>query len=272
MNGSAWIALAALAVTSASAAETRQEKGKRVVMEALQALGGDAYLHMQDRIEFGRAYSFYREQLSGLSIAKIYTRYLAPAPGALGVRERDSFGKVDARSAELKESSAMLFTEEGAWEITYRGARPLEDKRTENYKDSMLRNILYILRQRLKEPGLTFYSQGSDFWENRPVEIVDITDAANNTVTVSFDFSTKLPVRQVFRRRNTEYKDFDTEVTIFAKYRDVGGGVKWPCTVERERNGEKVFSMYADSVEINKNLTDNLFTLPGNVKLLPKAK
>jgi hypothetical protein len=30
--------------------------------------------------------------------------------------------------------------------------------------------------------------------------------------------------------------------------------------------------MYADSVEINKNLTDNLFTLPGNVKLLPKAK
>ena len=45
-------------------------------------------------------------------------------------------------------------------------------------------------------------------------------------------------------RRNTEYKDFDTEVTVFAKYRDVGGGVKWPFDVRRDRNGEKIFEMY----------------------------
>jgi hypothetical protein len=30
--------------------------------------------------------------------------------------------------------------------------------------------------------------------------------------------------------------------------------------------------MYSDSVEINKNLKDNLFSLAGNVKVLPKAK
>ena len=52
------------------------------------------------------------------------------------------------------------------------------------------------------------------------MEIVDITDADNLTVTVQFDQLTKLPVRQTFRRRNEEYKDFDTEVTIFAKYRE----------------------------------------------------
>src|ERR1044072_4900771 len=102
--------------------------------------------------------------------------------------------------------------------------------------------------------------------------MVEITDAENAMVLVYFDAFSKLPVRQVFRRRNPEYKDFDTEVTIFAKYRDVGDGVKWPCTIERERNGEKVFQMYSDSVQVNKNLTDNLFTLPGNIKVLPKAK
>lgn len=272
VNCKVFLLIAGLVLSAATAAETRQERGKRAVDESLRALGGDAYLRMEDRIEMGRAYSFYREQLSGLSVAKIYTRYLTPSPGKLAVRERDSFGKVDARSAELKESSAVLFAEDGAWEITFRGARPLEDKRYANYQDSTLRNILYILRQRLKEPGLEYYSQGSDFWENRPVEIVDITDAENLTVKVYFDSSTKLPVRQVFRRRNPEYKDFDTEVTIFGKYRDVGGGVKWPCTIERVRNGEKIFQMYSDSVEINKNLTDNLFTLPGNIKVLPKAK
>jgi len=272
MKRSAFILLAGFAMASANAAETHQERGKRVVDEALQALGGDAYLHMEDRVEMGRAYSFWDSRLSGLSLAKIYTRYLAPAPGQLGIRERDSYGQVDVRASDLKESSAVLFDETGAWEITFRGARPLDDKRFTNYKDSMLRNILYILRQRLKEPGMAFYSQGSDFWENRPVEIVDITDADNLTVTVQFDQLTKLPVRQVFRRRNEEFKDFDTEVTIFAKYRDVGGGVKWPTTIQRDRNGDKVFQMYSESVQINKNLTDNLFTLPANVKLLPKAK
>jgi hypothetical protein len=30
--------------------------------------------------------------------------------------------------------------------------------------------------------------------------------------------------------------------------------------------------MYSDSVDINRNLTDNLFALPGNAKMLPKAR
>jgi hypothetical protein len=252
----------------AAAAETAQDRGKRVVDEALKALGGDAYLHMQDRIESGRAYSFYRGRLSGLSLAKVYTKYEAgpepPVPGKIWVRERDAFGK--------QEEDNYIFREDGAWEITFRGAEPLPDQRVANFKDSTLRNILYILRHRLGEPGLTFYSLGSDFWENRPVEIVEITDADNQTVTVYFDRLNKLPVRQMFKRKNPEYKDFDTEVTLFAKYRDVGGGVQWPFDIRRDRNGEKIFEMYSDSVEINKDLKDSLFTLPPNVKMLPKAK
>jgi len=251
------------ALTAASAAESHADRGKRVVNDALQALGGDAYLKMEDRVESGRAYSFYREALSGLSIAKIYTRYLVPTPGQLSVRERQAFGK--------DEYSAVLFTEMGAWELTFRGARPLADLRYAQYKDSTLRNIFYILRERLDEPGLLFYSQGSDIFQNEPVEIVDITDADNRTVTVYFSQSTKLPVRQYFKRRNEELKDWDEEVTLFSKYRDVGG-IKWPFDIHRERNGEKVYEMFADSVEFNKGLTDDLFTLPANLKMLPRAK
>jgi|SRR5579871_568632 len=252
------------AAACAASGETPAERGKRVVYDALQALGGDAYRHMDDRVEAGRAYSFYREELSGLSIAKIYTRYLAPAPGQLSLRERQAFGK--------DEYSAVLFNETGAWEITFRGARPLADDRYANYKDSTLRSIFYILRERLDEPGLIFYSQGSDIYLNQPVDIVDITDADNRTVTVYFSQTSKLPVHQLYKRRNTEYKDFDKEETDFSKYRDVGGGVKWPFDVRRTRNGEKTYEIFSDSVEINRNLKDDLFTLPVNMKLLPKGK
>ena len=252
----------------ARAAETAQDRGKRVVQEALAALGGDAFLKMEDRVESGRAYSFYRGELQGLSVARIYTRYVTPPAvpktGDVYVREREAFGK--------DEADFVLFTDEGAWEVTFRGATPLDDKRVANFRDSTRRNIFYILHSRLKEPGLSFYSQGSDRWENRPVEIVEITDANGDTETVYFDAFNKLPVRQTFRRKNTEYKDFDTETTLFAKYREIGGGVKWPFDIRRDRNGEKIFEMYSDSVEINKNLTDNLFTLPAKVKMLPKAK
>ena len=50
-------------------AESNLERGKRLVDECVTALGGDRFLSMQDRVEAGRAYSFYREQLNGLTVA-----------------------------------------------------------------------------------------------------------------------------------------------------------------------------------------------------------
>jgi hypothetical protein len=189
---------------------------------------------------------------------------VTPVPGKPSVRERQIFGK--------DESSGVLFNQEGAWEITFRGARLLEPKRIENWRDGTLRNVFYILRQRLDEPAMDFYSRGSDLYENLPVEIVDITDADGLTVTVYFSRSNKLPVRQVLKRRNPEFKDFDTEETLFAKYRDVGGGVMWPFSIRRQRNGEKLYEIYSESVQINKSLRDDLFTLPAKLKILPPAK
>jgi hypothetical protein len=260
-----FLALAASAAFCARAQENPADRGKRVVSEALQALGGDAFLRMEDRVETGRAYSFYRSELTGLDIAKIYTRYARrgdpAAAGKVRLSERETFGK--------KEEAAVLFSPEGAWELTFRGARPLADERYANFQDSTRRSIFYILHERLNEPGLTLLSEGADMFENRPVEIVSIADADNQTLTVYFSQSDKLPVRQQFRRRNIQFKDFDTETTIFANFRAVGG-VRWPFNIRRERNGDKIYEMFSESVEIDKNLPDNLFTLPGNVKMLPK--
>jgi len=101
------------------AEETRQARGKRVVDEALAALGGDAFLRVEDRVETGRAYSFYDSKLSGLSVATVYTRYLVPAPGKLAMRERENFGR-------KQDEGFVLFNESGAWEVNYHGAKPLE--------------------------------------------------------------------------------------------------------------------------------------------------
>ena len=243
-------------------AETNQDRGKRIVNECLAALGGDRFLSMQNRTEEGRAYSFYREELAGLSIATIYTRYesgVTDTAHKLAVRERENFGK--------KQDNGVLFAEDNAWEITFRGARMLKEDRLARYKETTLRDVFYILRVRLHEPGMLFESRGADVLQNSPVEIVDITDADNRTTTVYFDQITKLPVRQVFLRRDPVTKLNDEEVTVYSKYREVSG-IQWPFVIQRERNGEKIFQIFSENVQINKSLPDKVFDLPSGMKVL----
>ena len=260
MNRFTFVLLLVAALSLSAGAETKAERGKRVVDEALAALGSDKFLSVKDRVESGRAYSFYREQLSGLAVAKFYTQYLEnPPEGQLAQRERQAFGK--------EEDSAVIFANGEGWEITFRGARALPADRLKRYLESTRKNIFYILQHRLNEPGLIIESQGSDIVDNQPVEAVDFTDANNDVVTVYFHRSTKLPVKQMFYRRDPQTRERFEEVTFFSKYRDVGGS-QWPFTILRERDGEKIYQMFAESVEVNKGLTDDLFAVGSKTPIL----
>jgi hypothetical protein len=243
-------------------------RARRVIDDALKALGGDKFLAMTDRVEQGRAYSFYRERLSGLSRAKIYTRYLTPpqplTPSFLGIRERQAFGK--------DEDIYIVFNEQGGYEITYRGAKPLPDETRTRFEETLFHNVLYTMRMRLGEPGMVFEYHGTEVFENQPVDVVDIIDSENRSTRVFFLQSDHLPVRQEWERRDPKTRQRLVETTVFAKYRDIGGGVMWPWVTRRERNGDRVFEMYADAVSINQGLPDNLFTLSAEVKVLDKNK
>lgn len=259
----ALIALIAVSTQAQDYESSIRAKGKKVVDQCIQTLGGERFLAMRNRVESGMVFSFYRESLNGLDRAVIYTRYADGAkPGQLAVRERESFGK------KKEEDGAVLFTETEGYDISFRGARPLSKERFDRYEDSVLHDVFYIFLERLNEPGLLIEYQSGDLWESRPVDIVNITDSQNRVTTVYIDQFTHLPVRQLFRRRNAVTGDMNEEVTIFAKYRDVGGGVQWPYAIQRFRDGEKVYQMFANDVQINQDLADRLFTLPGGIKML----
>jgi hypothetical protein len=158
-----------------------------------------------------------------------------------------------------------MFNENGGWEINWRGSKELPKDRVERYRDTTLRNVLYIFRQRLKEPGMIFEWRGTDIFEHQPVEIVDITDSQNRLVKVYLDQSSKLPIRQVYAHQNPEMKQRDEEVTLFSRYREVNG-IQWPMQMRRERNGDKVYEIFSESVSFNQDLTDDLFTLPSGTE------
>jgi hypothetical protein len=244
-------------------AETLEERGKKLLDKLVAALGGDQFLNMRDRTEEGRAYSFFREQLSGLSVVRIYTQYTAKTgpEGFPAIRERQVFGK--------NQDDAIIFADGGVHEVTFRGARPLADDRLHRYVETTHRNIFYIVRQRLKEPGMIFESPGGDVVENQPVQVLNVTDDQNRVVTVYLHHSTFLPVMQRFKLMDPILKERREEVTRFNKYRSVSG-VMWPYDIQRERDGEKIFQMFAENVTVNNNLADKLFTLPAGIKILKK--
>jgi len=123
-----------------------------------------------------------------------------------------------------------------------------------------LHNFFYILRQRLHEAGMEFEFKGSDVVDRVPVEIVDVIDAQNFVVRVYFHQTTKLPVKQSFSRLDPKTKDRDEEVTRFDRYRD-NHGIQWPQQITRERNGEKIYQIFAETVSFNQDLTDDLFSI-----------
>ena len=44
----------------------------------------------------------------------------------------------------------------------------------------------------------------------------------------------------------------------------------WPYNLQRERDGERIFQLYSEQVTINDDLTDSLFTLPLDMKVLER--
>jgi hypothetical protein len=151
--------------------------------------------------------------------------------------------------------------EEGGWEVTYRGPTKLEKEQVVRYKDSAMHNIFYILRNRLKEPGMEFEWRGSDVIENTPMNIVDIIDSQNRVVTAYFHPTTKLPLRQKWEWRDPETRERFDELTRFSRYREVDG-TQWPYQINRERNGTKVYEMFADTVLINQAMDEKRFAIP----------
>jgi len=254
---------AALRATDAQG-ETLQEKGKRVINQCIQGLGGDAFRQMPGHLEIGRAFRFYDDKLTGLFPAKIYTKYVEPQPGnALREVQRQVLGK--------KDDESVILTGTEGWDITYKGAEAVTRENLDKFRETLLTDIFYILRARVDEPNTTFFSNGSDVIDNQPTEIVDYYDADNRSVKVWINSTTWLPVRQLVKRWDPLIKDRRDEFTRFTKYRDAGNGVMWPHEIQRDRDGEKTYQLISDKVTVEV-FNDSMFELPPNVKILKNVK
>ena len=244
-------------------AQGRQEKARLLLDKCLESVGGEAFLRMRTLKQTGRAYSFYRKDLSGLAVITIFNEYGPPEenedPNWLPVSRREVYTQ--------KGDYYTLFQNGKGWEVTYLGARPLPEDQVQRYRISTRRDIFHILRYRLDEPGMYFYYAGTEVVSNVPTHAIEITDSEGEKVTVYLRMSDNLPIQQDYLRRDPKTRIPFEEKWIYSKYRLVGG-VKVPWNVQHVRDEERIFELFGRTGEIDGKVPGDTFRLRNGAKIL----
>ncbi len=233
--------------SAAQAIPTDQEnsrKARAALDQAIQALGGEAYLNARDLSLEGRSYSFHRGQPNSL--------------GTLFWRFR-KFPDKDRIELSKKRDVIEIYNGDKGYEVTYRGVRELEKK--EEWEPILRRrhfSLDVVLRQWLKEPGIALFFEGQTVAAQKQTDQVTIMNSKNEAVTLNFDSFTHLPVRKSFSWRDPTDKERNTEEEIFDNYRQIQG-VMTPFDTTRVYNGDMAAQFFVTSATYNQNLNDSLF-------------
>ena len=242
------------ASTKPADAPSNQQKARALVDGMIQALGGQAYLTAQDYYSEGRSGSYHNESLQGTSL--FYRFWKWP--------DKDRIELTKQRDI------VQLYVGDDAYEITYKGIRPLSLEKEEKVKQAIIRrhySLENVLRNWLKEPGILLLDEGPSISEGHMAEKLTIINSKNESVTILVDPSTHLPLEKRFSVRDPRYRDRDEEVQIYGDWKEFQG-INTPRMTVIKRNGETISQQIILNITYNIHPPDALFD-PAVAKINP---
>jgi hypothetical protein len=234
---------ASSAHASANLEDESSRKARALVQQAIQALGGDLYLNIRDREQQGRGYSFHHGRPSGGGdVFWSFTEF----PD----KERVEYTK--------ERDIARVYVGNKGYEITYKGAHPVEQKDLEDYLRRRRFSLDVVLRIWITDPGVIFLFEGPAIAAQHSAVQVTLINAQNESVTLDFDIDTHLPVKKSFEWRDPVDKQKNLEEEIYENYRSVSG-IMAPYNLTRYFNGDMSNQRFLNSVTINQGLDGTMF-------------
>jgi hypothetical protein len=218
-------------------------KARAILDQAIQALGGQAYLNAQDMTQEGRSYSFHHGEPNSL--------------GTLFWRFR-KFPDKDRLELTKKRDVVELYVGDKGYEVTYRGVRDLDDKEMDPYLRRRHFALDAVLRQWLNQPGVALFYEGQTVAAQKQADQVTVMNAKNEAVILYLDSSTHLPVKKSFTWRDPVDKQRNVEEEIYDNYR-LAQNVMTPYATTRFFNGEMAAQFFLTSANFNRGLSDSLF-------------
>jgi hypothetical protein len=235
-------------------AQSNAQKARALVDQMIQALGGQSYLTVQDYYAEGRSGSFHNETM----VASIlYYRFW-------------KWPDIERTESTKQRDVVRLYLGEKAYEITYKGIRPLDPEKDEKVKQAIIRwhySLETVLRGWLTQPGTLLLDEGPSISEGQMAEKVTIINAKNESVTLLVSPETHLPLEKRFFTRDPRYRDRDEEDTIYGNWKVIQG-INTPRVMLTRRNGETIFQEITLNITYNTHPSDSLFD-PAVAKINP---
>ena len=230
-----------------SAKDPSVVKSCQVLNQMIRALGGDAWLNVRTQESAGRASSFYHGQPNSMSI--LYWRY---------------WEWPDKERVELTKQRDVveLLVGDKGYEITYKGTATQDPKDLEQELRRREHSLEWVVRKWLPAPGTTILYSGTAMVERNLADQVTVLNASNDSVVLSIDGTTRLPVKISYQWRDPVDREFDDGAVVFGNYKLIDG-IQTPYSVVYYLNGDMTSQRFVNSVKYNTGMAPTLFEPKG---------
>ncbi len=239
------------------AGQNEDQRGRKLLQEMLEDLGGDVWLNRKNiRVE-GHIARFFQGAPTGIVI-DFHAIHQFPSgnrPEALRI------GFLTDKSMILpgkKVDVVQIWTNNTGHEVTYKGNTTLPKDQVDDYYRRQDHTIESIYRVWLKSPGVMVVYEGSTMVERRLTERVSILSANNDAVTLDIDAQTHLPRRRTFQWRNATFKDHDEDAEEYDDYHTIQG-LPTAFTITRYHNGDMASQTFYTKVEYDVDVPPDTF-------------
>ncbi len=236
---------------------TSEQRGRAILDQMVQALGGDAWLNRTTMQCDGRTSSFFHGAPNPYTTDYHELRRFA----ASGQPDADRIGFLTDRGMIMpgkKVDVVQIWKEGHGYEVTYKGQAELPKDQVADFYRRYNHSIEVVVHDWIHAPNVMILSEGSAMVERHIADKVTILTDNNDAVTLDIDSATHLPIRRTFQWRNPEFNDFDHEEETYDDYHTIHG-ISTPLTITRYHNGDMTNQRYFSKVEYNVPADPSLF-------------
>lgn len=220
------------------------KKAHMLLEQMIQALGGQAFLNLQDMEQQGRTYSFYHGNPSGQG--SVFWR-LWKWP------DKDRYELTKQRDV------IYIYSGDQGWEITYKGTRAEDPEALKEYLRAREYSLNNVLRGWLKEPDTALFYEGTGITQDKQVDKVTVINGKGEAVTLFIHQLTHLPVKKSYLVRDPQSREKDEAAEVYDNWRTVQG-IATAHTTVLMHNGDITRQRFIQSVRYNLGIPDSKFT------------
>ena len=220
-------------------------KAQELLNQAIQALGGTAFLNFKNISSAGRVFGFSNGQMAGVYPFK--SIYAPPD------KRRFTYGK--------GKPVTLINNGDDGWELDQYGLVHQLPEKIRQWKIANRYSLDNLLRRIIKESGVLILDHGVDFISNQPAYVIDIFDARNVQIRLYLRKSDYLPLRVTYSIQNSATQDRDEYSDDYSDYQSFDG-VMTPMNINRQLNGERIGAVYRNKASYNVNVPANYFQPP----------